>query len=54
MEKESEIDENLRTIRIIVIGNTQVGKTSIVMRYTEDTFNPTFAPTLGMQLMSTS
>ena len=47
MEKQKDSEENLRAIQIIVIGNTKVGKTSLVMRYTEDVFNPMFAPTLG-------
>lgn len=53
MEKGKAQDEEMREIRLIVIGNTQVGKTSLVMRYTEDKFNITFAPTLGKALAHT-
>lgn len=33
--------------KIVVIGESGVGKTSISIRYVEDTFDPNKAPTVG-------
>ena len=37
-----------KPLRIIVLGNSSVGKTSLILRYTEDTFNTSFAVTIGL------
>ena len=33
---------------LLVVGNTGVGKTSLLCRYAEDTFLPSFVPTVGV------
>ncbi len=37
-----------RNVSVIVLGNSHVGKTSLILRYTEDRFMPTFYSTLGI------
>lgn len=44
------LEEPIKTLRIIVLGNSMVGKTSLIVRYADDTFNFDFAPTLGTVL----
>eukprot|EP00831_Metopus_contortus_P038327 TRINITY_DN30148_c0_g1_i1.p1 TRINITY_DN30148_c0_g1~~TRINITY_DN30148_c0_g1_i1.p1 ORF type:complete len:207 (-),score=29.22 TRINITY_DN30148_c0_g1_i1:135-755(-) len=44
MEKKAET----RHISVIVLGNCQVGKTSMIIRYTEDKFSESFSTTLGV------
>ena len=39
-----------KNIKIIVLGNTHAGKTSIILRYTDDTYTDTFTTTLGIFL----
>lgn len=34
--------------KILLIGNHSVGKTSLLLRYTEDTFSSLFMPTIGI------
>ena len=34
-------------VRAIILGNSQVGKTSLINRYTDGVFDESFAPTLG-------
>jgi len=37
-------------IRMILIGDTSVGKTSLILRFTEDLFNPSHIATIGKHL----
>ncbi len=37
-----------RNLSIIVLGDSQVGKTSMILRYTEDKFTGSFSSTLGL------
>ena len=34
-------------VRVIILGNSTVGKTSLINRYTDGIFDESFAPTLG-------
>lgn len=42
------------TLKILVVGDSGVGKTQIVNRYTEATFNPLHIPTIGKSLLFTN
>ncbi|MHA1785856.1 MAG: Rab family GTPase [Candidatus Helarchaeota archaeon] len=44
---ETEIDYNWK---ICVIGDPGVGKTTLMLRYTEETFNELYIPTVGVQV----
>ena len=33
--------------KLVILGDSGVGKTSILLRYTEDTYNPNFVSTIG-------
>lgn len=35
-------------IKILLIGNTSVGKSSILMQFSENKFNTNFLPTIGV------
>lgn len=35
--------------KLLLIGDSSVGKTSILVRFTEDNFNPTFTSTIGKE-----
>ena len=48
MEKvENDAKVPAKCIRLIVLGNSRAGKTSLILRYTDNTFTSNFAPTLG-------
>lgn len=36
--------------RVLIIGDSQVGKTSILLRFTNDTFHPSHITTLGVDI----
>ncbi|MFX1562265.1 MAG: Rab family GTPase [Promethearchaeota archaeon] len=38
-----------RIAKVIIIGDAAVGKTSLLLRYTKGTFNPTYIITIGVQ-----
>ena len=45
---DEKLDEpSLRTIRLITLGSGGAGKTSLIVRYTDDTFNQNYSATLG-------
>ena len=39
-------------LKILTLGETSVGKTSIIMRYTEDKFSQQFLSTVGIDFKS--
>ena len=40
--------DSTATIKIITLGDTSVGKTSVLVRFTENTFSPTMMSTMGI------
>lgn len=49
MSYDDEVDYILK---IIVVGDSGVGKTNLIQRYTKDKFSPEFASTLGVDFSS--
>lgn len=43
-----EIQEVLTTLKILIIGESGVGKSSLLLRFTDDTFDPEQAATIGV------
>uniref|UniRef100_A0A8C2IVL7 small monomeric GTPase n=1 Tax=Cyprinus carpio TaxID=7962 RepID=A0A8C2IVL7_CYPCA len=41
-------DDVLTTLKILIIGESGVGKSSLLLRFTDDTFNPELAATIGV------
>ncbi|KAG7455218.1 hypothetical protein MATL_G00254260 [Megalops atlanticus] len=41
-------DEVLTTLKILIIGESGVGKSSLLLRFTDDTFDPELAATIGV------
>ena len=42
------MDEDvLTTLKILIIGESGVGKSSLLLRFTDDTFDPELAATIG-------
>uniref|UniRef100_A0A804HK95 RAB18, member RAS oncogene family n=1 Tax=Homo sapiens TaxID=9606 RepID=A0A804HK95_HUMAN len=45
------MDEDvLTTLKILIIGESGVGKSSLLLRFTDDTFDPELAATIGKSL----
>lgn len=43
------MDDNiLTTLKILIIGESAVGKSSLLIRFTDDTFDPDIGPTIGV------
>lgn len=47
-----EIDMALRELKVCLLGDTGVGKSSIVWRFVEDSFDPNINPTIGASFMT--
>ena len=45
MSEDSDIEEK---INILILGNTAVGKTSYILKYTEDEFQEMYLATVGI------
>ena len=45
MSEESDSEE---AITIMILGNSQVGKTSFILRFVENTFQSTYLSTVGI------
>uniref|UniRef100_A0A673C0K9 RAB18A, member RAS oncogene family n=1 Tax=Sphaeramia orbicularis TaxID=375764 RepID=A0A673C0K9_9TELE len=41
-------DDVLTTLKILIIGESGVGKSSLLLRFTDDTFDPEQAATIGV------
>ncbi|XP_051555666.1 ras-related protein Rab-18-B isoform X2 [Myxocyprinus asiaticus] len=41
-------DDVLTTLKILIIGESGVGKSSLLLRFTDDTFDPELAATIGV------
>ena len=39
-------------LKLLLIGDSVVGKTCVLCRYVGDTFNPTFIPTIGIEVVA--
>ena len=48
-ENDSEIEKNNLEYKIITLGDSSVGKTSIINRFINDTFDEELTPTLGIK-----
>ena len=42
------MDEILTTLKILIIGESGVGKSSLLIRFTDDTFDPDIGATIGV------
>jgi len=47
MLKKSEL-HNLPVLKVLVIGDTGVGKSCLLLRFADDAFTPSFMPTIGI------
>ena len=43
--------ETNRQLKLIVLGDAQVGKTALLSKYVLDMFRPQYTPTLGVDLL---
>ena len=43
-----EIDQILTTLKLLIIGESGVGKSSLLLRFTDDTFDVEQAATIGV------
>jgi len=49
------MDEDvLTTLKILIIGESGVGKSSLLLRFTDDTFDPELAATIGKPVFKNS
>ena len=51
MSEKAE-DENLQSFKVVLMGDSGVGKTSIVNRYIKDTFSDNIVSTTGVSFFS--
>jgi len=49
---ETPLSSKVSTAKILIIGDSQVGKTSILTRFTDDTFQPETCATVGVDFRS--
>ncbi|KAJ8024563.1 Ras-related protein Rab-18-B [Holothuria leucospilota] len=49
-----EDDDCLTTLKILIIGESGVGKSSLLLRFTDDTFDPEQAATIGVDFKDTA
>ena len=47
-ESLSEVSNNEETIKIIILGDSKVGKTSFIIRFTKNKFDETYLATIGV------
>ena len=47
-ESLSEVSKNEEKIKIIILGNSKVGKTSFIIRFTKNKFDETYITTIGI------
>jgi small GTP-binding protein len=47
-ESLSEVSNNEETIKIMILGNSSVGKTSFIIRFTKNKFDETYLATIGI------
>ena len=47
-ESLSEVSKNEEKIKIIILGNSKVGKTSFIIRFTKNKFDETYLATIGI------
>ena len=47
-ESLSEVSNNEETIKIIILGDSKVGKTSFIIRFTKNKFDETYLATIGI------
>ena len=40
------------SFKVVLVGDSNVGKTSLITRYTKDTFDDTIEPTVGAHFMT--
>lgn len=43
-----EVDQLLTTLKLLIIGESGVGKSSLLLRFTDDAFDPEQAATIGV------
>lgn len=48
MAENGDTTEDLTTYKIVLAGNSGVGKTAFLIRYSGDDFKPTIAATVGV------
>ena len=48
MKKSPELSQDEIPIKIMILGNTSVGKTSFIIKYTENTFQEVYLSTIGI------
>jgi len=46
------MDDNFLEAKLVLLGETGVGKTSLVLRYVEQRFNPSSLPTIGASFLT--
>ncbi|KAE9411912.1 hypothetical protein Angca_004676, partial [Angiostrongylus cantonensis] len=47
-EPEADSNPTITTLKILIVGESGVGKSSLMLRFVDDTFDPELAATIGV------
>ena len=48
MDDDDDFEENERRINLMILGNSKVGKTCFILRYTDNIFQEVYLSTIGI------
>ena len=50
-DRLNRISEKLNSLKLLLIGNSSVGKSSLLLRFVDNTWDDNFVPTIGVDFV---